>query len=167
MCDKIARIIPVRQINGLPTVPVSSDPRNGDWIETDIFIGEFAMDVNTGVLYTRSSTGIVETSRGSSVKRYKALLSQEAGDNPTSSILENSLGRISWTRVSAGVYRGTLSSSFVDEKTFLQITISSKDGICFIERISSSVVEIKTALTDMKLDDDILNQTSVLIEVHQ
>lgn len=167
MCDKIARIIPIRQINGLPTVPVSSDPRNGDWIETDIFIGEFAMDTNTGILYTRSSSGIVEASKGSSVKRYKALLSQQLNSDPTSIVLENSIGAIVWTRVGAGVYRGTLSSSFVDEKTFLQITSSSKDGICFIERISSSVVEIKTAIADLKLDDDILNQTSVLIEVYQ
>lgn len=62
MCDKIARIVPIRQINGLPTVPVSSDPRNGDWIDTDIFIGEFAMDVNTGFVYTRSAMGITGVS---------------------------------------------------------------------------------------------------------
>tara|TARA_R110000822_G_scaffold26529_5_gene79811 strand:- start:73 stop:630 length:558 start_codon:yes stop_codon:yes gene_type:complete len=58
MCqDEIKRII-IKQGAGVPTIPVSSDHRNGDWLATDVYVGEFYQDTNTGILYNRDATGI-------------------------------------------------------------------------------------------------------------
>jgi len=60
-CDKTARII-IKLGQGLPTIPVSTDHRNGDWIATDIYEGEQYMDTNTGLVYTRNGSTIVPSS---------------------------------------------------------------------------------------------------------
>jgi hypothetical protein len=60
-CDKTARII-IKQGVGVPTIPVSTDHRNGDWIATDIYEGEQYMDTNTGLVYTRNGLTIVPSS---------------------------------------------------------------------------------------------------------
>ena len=49
----------IKQIDGVPTIPVSSDHRNGDWIATDIYQGEFAQDTNTGAVHTRAGAETV------------------------------------------------------------------------------------------------------------
>lgn len=56
--DKFARIIN-KAGNGVPTIPVSSDHQNGDWLETDIYEGEFYEDLDTNFLYYRSDAGIL------------------------------------------------------------------------------------------------------------
>ena len=100
------------------------------------------------------------------VLTYKATLTQIGTSNPEATPLENTVGAIVWTRSAQGVYQATLSGAFDSNKTFLQITSSSKDGICFIERISDSVIEVKTVVADLNLEDDILNQTAVLIQTY-
>lgn len=49
---------------GVPTIPVSTDHRNGDWIDTDIYEGELYMDLNTGQTYTRSGATIIPAGSG-------------------------------------------------------------------------------------------------------
>ena len=61
-CDKKQRY-GIKRGNGVPTIPVSSDHRNGDWIATDIYEGEQYQDIDTGVVYTRS--GVNTTGLGS------------------------------------------------------------------------------------------------------
>jgi hypothetical protein len=65
MCgDKFER----RQIkmgSGVPTIPASTDHRNGDWIATDIYDGEFYMDTDTGLTYTRNGASIQTAGKGS------------------------------------------------------------------------------------------------------
>lgn len=64
MCgDKFER----RQIkmgSGVPTIPASTDHRNGDWIATDIYDGEFYMDTDTGLTYTRNGASIIPAGSG-------------------------------------------------------------------------------------------------------
>lgn len=43
----------------VPTIPVSSDHRNGDWIPTDIYKGEWFFNSTDGTMYTRGENGIV------------------------------------------------------------------------------------------------------------
>ena len=52
----------IKQINGEPTIPVSSDHRNGDWIATDLYKGELAQDTNSGLVYTRIGNEILGVS---------------------------------------------------------------------------------------------------------
>lgn len=57
-CDKYARMI-IKQGSGVPTIPASSDHRNGDWIATDIYDGELYLDIATGIIYT-SNGGVIQ-----------------------------------------------------------------------------------------------------------
>jgi hypothetical protein len=99
------------------------------------------------------------------VQSYKALLTQSGTASPTVTVLDNTLGSIVWTRTNVGVYRGTLSGLFPTNKTFMQITSGANDSLCFIERISDSVIEVSTT-SGLVLSDDILNQTAVLIQIY-
>lgn len=56
--DKFARLIN-KAGNGEPTIPASADHQNGDWLETDVYEGEFYEDLDTGIVYYRSSDGII------------------------------------------------------------------------------------------------------------
>lgn len=53
-----------------------------------------------------------------SYKVYTALISQSGTDAPTAIVLENTLGNVVWTRVSEGIYIGTLTGAFTTNKTF-------------------------------------------------
>lgn len=65
MCqDQSARMI-IKRGSGVPTIPVSADHRNGDWIATDIYEGEFYQDTATGIVYTRNGATIEFAGTGS------------------------------------------------------------------------------------------------------
>jgi len=65
MCqDQSARMI-IKRGSGVPTIPVSADHRNGDWIATDIYEGEFYQDTVTGIVYTRNGATIEFAGTGS------------------------------------------------------------------------------------------------------
>jgi hypothetical protein len=53
-----ARMI-MKRGNGAPTVPVSNDNNDGTWIATDIYEGEHYMDLDTGIVYTRSGSSLL------------------------------------------------------------------------------------------------------------
>ena len=59
MSDETRRII-IKKGAGTPTIPTSNDHRDGSWIATDLYIGEFYMDTITGSIYTRTLSGIEE-----------------------------------------------------------------------------------------------------------
>lgn len=64
MCyDKFERQ-QIKRGAGLPTIPASTDHRNGDWLATDIYEGELYMDTNTGQTYTRSGATIITAGKG-------------------------------------------------------------------------------------------------------
>ena len=56
MCeDQFVRMI-IKLGEGVPTIPVSADHRNGDWIANDIYEGEFYQDTLTGIIYNRTGS---------------------------------------------------------------------------------------------------------------
>jgi hypothetical protein len=59
MSDETRRII-IKKGAGTPTIPTSADHRDGSWLATDLYIGEFYMDTVTGNIYTRTLSGIEE-----------------------------------------------------------------------------------------------------------
>lgn len=64
MCeDKYVRM-QIKMGAGLPTIPISSDHRNGDWIDTDIYEGEQYMNTVTGAIYTRNGATIIASQSG-------------------------------------------------------------------------------------------------------
>ena len=167
MCtDKKARMV-IKQQAGVPTVPVSADHRNGDWITTDIYEGEFAMDTDTGIVYTRSSAGIV-TAAGDALKSvYRVLISQTGVLAPTVVESVNTIGAIVWTYNSIGYYIGTLAGAFPQATTFTFIGTgrnNSDQVLCY--RSTDNVIHVKT-FTAGAAADVLLSNVTLLIEVDQ
>lgn len=80
---------------------------------------------------------------------YRALLNQDGTTAiPTAIVLENSLGgTIVWTRVSEGIYLGTLTGAFVNNKTFLHLnTGKSVNGFEGVERVDNNSIRVSTYL---------------------
>lgn len=63
MEDRVSRII-MKKGSGAATIPASQDHRNGDWISTDIYEGEWYRDEDTGDFYNRHGNQIVQFSQG-------------------------------------------------------------------------------------------------------
>jgi hypothetical protein len=59
MSDITKRII-IKKGAGAPTIPSSSDHRDGTWLGTDIYEGELYLDTVAGLNYTRYGSTIVE-----------------------------------------------------------------------------------------------------------
>tara|TARA_R110000868_G_scaffold279203_1_gene539275 strand:- start:22310 stop:22825 length:516 start_codon:yes stop_codon:yes gene_type:complete len=92
MCEDINARIIIKQGSGVPTIPASTDHRNGDWLATDIYEGEMYMDNDTGLTYT-SNGGVIQMADGSKQRLvFKANISQSGVAAPVVTIIENSLG---------------------------------------------------------------------------
>lgn len=106
MCqDQSARMI-IKRGAGVPTIPVSADHRNGDWIATDIYEGEFYIDTNTGLVYTRNGSIITLANGKPRQLVWKALITQTGTNAPVLTVVENTLGvTITPSYVSVGVYQ--------------------------------------------------------------
>jgi len=70
---------------------------------------------------------ILEQSGAGSYKVYTALLTQSGTDAPTAIVLENTIGNISFTYQSAGVYYLNCSNVFLEDKYFAPMPISYYD----------------------------------------
>ena len=163
-CDEKKRLI-IKQGAGIPTVPVSADHRNGDWLDTDIYEGELYMDTDSGVIYSRDSTGI--SVNGAAVNyRYKIVMSQTGAGAPTvDSTSINNMGAISLVRVGAGDYETRSGAIFTANKTYVKIGTGRTTGEeVFAFRKTTSVVSIKT-YSGGAPSDGILNETYFEIQV--
>lgn len=67
------------------------------------------------------------TDRG--YKCYVALLTQSETNAPVATVLENTLGgTVVWTRIGAGVYRGTLAGAFPANKVWFSVQVANASG---------------------------------------
>ena len=57
---------------------------------------------------------------------YTANLSQSGTGNPSVTVFENSIGEIVWTRLSTGLYKGTLSNAFSNGKVYLNFNCANE-----------------------------------------
>lgn len=99
---------------------------------------------------------------------YSANLSQAGGDEPVPTVLGvNGLGVITWTRDSAGFYKGTLAAAFTALKTKVQIEQITGDDTfkSVIQRSDADVIEVRTYSGGV-LTDGLLLDTAVTIEVY-
>lgn len=111
------------------------------------------------------------TPHGKSVlpyKVYSALISQSGTSDPTVTILENTIGSISWTRAGIGQYDGTLSGAFTSLKTFGLITLgdTSNPAMVFFNRTSDNVIRIVTRDNTYSGVDALLLDASIEIRVY-
>lgn len=56
--DEFRRLI-IKQGEGAATTPPSADHRNGDWIETDVYVSEWYMDIDDDQLYIKGYSGTI------------------------------------------------------------------------------------------------------------
>jgi hypothetical protein len=121
MNDENARLV-IKQASGVPTIPVSLDPRNGDWLETDIFEGEFYQDLDSGKMYNRNSVGITDANGELPTTLYKAKISQTGVLAPTEdNFFQNDLAG-TWNYSAVGIYTLDTIGFFTDiDKVFLLI----------------------------------------------
>jgi hypothetical protein len=92
MCEDINARLIIKQGSGVPTIPASTDHRNGDWLVTDIYDGEFYLDTDTGLTYTRNGSVIQMSDGRKSQQIWKALITQTGTNAPVLTVIENSLG---------------------------------------------------------------------------
>lgn len=84
MCaeNQYVRII-TKVTQGEPTIPPSPSHNNGDWLDTDIYEGELYIDSDTGKIYTRLASGIVDIGVVSSANIYNTDGSLPTGSTRT------------------------------------------------------------------------------------
>jgi hypothetical protein len=103
-------------------------------------------------------------------KKYVALISQTGTNDPTVSILENTIGDIVWTRLSSGVYQGVLFNAFIDDfKTYLTInqTLQNLGGVNYITWFDGSTIQIDTLDNTFTNSDGLLGFTTIEIRVYE
>lgn len=98
MCaeNQYVRII-TKVAQGEPTIPPSPSHNNGDWLATDIYEGELYIDSDTGKIYTRLASGIVDIGSLSDTNIYNTDGTLTAnrvllGDNAFSLIFNDLIG---------------------------------------------------------------------------
>lgn len=159
-----------KQGSGVPTVPPSTDHNNGDWIATDIYEGEFYQDTDTGIVYTRDSTGIKLPNGQVPYNIYKAIITQVSTSDPTASVLQNTLGTVTTTRNGVGDYEVTCTGAFPSAtKVFISASpLKTITTEVRVYRENTNVVKIRTYQSGV-LTDALLPSTeplSLLLEVH-
>lgn len=109
-----------------------------------------------------------------SYKVYTALLSQNGSSDPTPIVLENTLsGNISWTRLSTGSYKGTLTGEFPDSDKvgiFVNqagfIPLGGGDSVYTYMYVNDSDSVVLDTLVSSNYQDGMLNKTTIEIRVY-
>ena len=109
----------------------------------------------------------------STYKVYTALLSQTGENAPTAIVLENTLGgNIVWTRYDQGLYIGTSSNLFIENKTGVIINntaYATDNQITTADVITTSAVNIQTSYTTegvFGLEDSCMYNNLIEIRVY-
>ena len=98
-------------------------------------------------------------------KVYTALLTQSGTNAPVATVLENTLGTVTFTRSSTGVYFVNSSGLFTEDKTFVIMGAGANAGaINAINLINSSAFSIVTKALSTHSDADSAN-TKVAFEI--
>jgi hypothetical protein len=159
----------IKQGSGIPTIPVSTDHRNGDWIATDIYVGEMYLDLDTGMVYTRSGNDIVQPDGSPPTLVWEGTLSQTGVLAPTvDAVNRNSLGgTIVLTYIAAGNYRGTLTGAFATQDKFQGYTNVGSSGGHFYVRweTANSFFLVTKDFTGVSVNN-ILNFSQLRIEIY-
>jgi hypothetical protein len=165
-CDRYARMI-IKTGSGIPTIPPSADHRNGDWIDTDIYEGEQYQDTDTGLVYTRNGSTIVNVGASAEFKVYRANLTQTSTSAPTVDIFENTLGgTVTTSYFGLASYNLTLTGAFIANKTTIIINSGVKLGWIKAFRVSNDSIRIETYDNAFVASDAILDKTYIEIRIY-
>ncbi len=165
MCgDQYVRII-TKYRQGVPTIPVSADHRNGDWLDTDIYEGEQYMDTDTGLVYTRWINDIVVVGKSQQISTKHILVSQTGTNAPTNTIIEDNIGGGVWAYVGVGIYTYTNAGTFQSAKTSVIMNTGNKLGFARAWRVDNDTIRVETYDTSFVAANGILDQTPLIIQI--
>ncbi len=106
---------------------------------------------------------------GRPYKVYTALMNQTGTDDPVATVLENTIGSISWSRATNGNYLGSLTGAFPSNKTFLSLNnplIIGDEGQIIISYSNSDVVSVSSINAALEGSDGWINNVSLEIRVY-
>ena len=168
MCENLTVRRAIKQGSGIPTIPVSTSHQNGDWLPTDIYVGEQYLDTDTGIVYTRNGNDIETVGGGAGNKLvWKGLISQSVADAPTAIVLENTLGgTITFARTSKGIYTATLTGAFTADKTFLIANAISPSCIFSVNWTDVNTIALVSLDGALLPEDSLLNKVALTIEIY-
>lgn len=168
MCEDIIKRQIFKQGQGVPTIPVSSDHRNGDWIDTDIYERELYMDTNTGLTYTRNGSDILLSNGTAPVLMWKALITQGGTNAPTITEVINNLGTTNVSNYGGvGAYNitgfaGLITGNYEIIANFNQVVGDEK----FVTAATSSVIGINTYTAGIAANDCIEVGSSISVVLY-
>lgn len=118
------------------------------------------------ILTRNTSTGVVE--KVPTPKVYNAVITQTSTGAPTVVVSGiNTIGSIVWTRSVSGVYIGTLTGVFTNQKTLSFLgAVNSYPSFSYINTTSVNTVTINTLNAAGVGTDGLLTNTPVKIEVY-
>ena len=87
---------------------------------------------------------------------YTALLNQSGTDAPVATVLQNTIGTITWSYENSGVYYANCSNCFIENKTVIAISPIPFEGLnntsLTTSRLTSSIITI-IASADSAIDN--------------
>ena len=114
-----------------------------------LVVGDGLSIENDGIATTNLT--VTQTLNGRAVsdilptyKKYIALITQSSTSAPTVIELENTIGPIVWTRISTGVYEGTLTGAFTLDKVYTTLNQVYTNSIVLVYRKDIDVIKIET-----------------------
>lgn len=105
-------------------------------------------------------------------KKYVVALTQSGTDDPTvTTEFINTIGNITWTRSSAGLYNGNLTNAFIGNMPKIEGSIGMVDTNVIryfsLYKIGDSDVGLRTWLSDGSTQsDNILKETTIEITIY-
>lgn len=119
-------------------------------------------------VWTETNTNLVVTAQSfrnyqpylRGYKVYKAIITQAGGSAPTATVLENTIGSVTWSRISDGLYRLNLTGAFPQAKT-LVFCQNDETNVFRAYRHSDDDILVESNATDSLID-----HFSLLIEVY-
>jgi hypothetical protein len=87
-------------------------------VRCDSFVAEPSAEIRRFIRALGNQTPGAPPEPEASYKVYTALLTQTGTSAPTATVLENTIGTITWTYTDYGFYTGTCTGCFTENKTF-------------------------------------------------
>lgn len=151
-------------------------PQSGEYINNILNDGYLIGD-GDAVMFICHEDGNCIVSAKRKEKIYRATLTQSGTSAPTVNEFENTIGTIVWTRSAAGVYAGTLTGAFPENKRWAVIgsvldtvftpgTMNAKRAVLIWISGDEDSVYIQTSKEDLTDFDGILNETAIDIRIY-
>lgn len=133
-----------------------------------LVIGDGQVIDNDGIV-TNNLT-VTNTINGAPIvgyKKYIATISQAGTNDPTLTVLENTIGSIVWTRAAIGRYEGTLTGAFPNQdRVYLLNSNTQVDTYIRFYWTSANTIELRTIDFTNTLQDGVLDYNTIEIRVY-